>query len=110
MSLHIILRLFHVYRYSFYRHKERRSANRLLCVLCAVVAASSDTVELSEAKQLLAKERQQRDHFIGLNQMLVEEIKEKSKMAAGKSCFFYYLAFVFISLSARFCFISTLIH
>jgi hypothetical protein len=33
---------------------------------------------------MLAKERQQRDHFIGLNQMLVEEIKEKSKMAAGK--------------------------
>jgi hypothetical protein len=32
---------------------------------------------------MLAKERQQRDHFIGLNQMLVEEIKEKSKMAAG---------------------------
>ena len=39
---------------------------------------------MSEAKQMLAKERQQRDHFIGLNQMLVEEIKEKSKMAAGK--------------------------
>jgi hypothetical protein len=42
-------------------------------------------MELStaEAKELLAKERQQRDHFISLNQMLVEEIKEKSKMAAG---------------------------
>ena len=40
-------------------------------------------MELSEAKELLAKERQQRDHFISLNQMLVQEIKEKSKMAAG---------------------------
>lgn len=53
------------------------------CTMFSIVAASNDTVELSEAKQLLAKERQQRDHFIGLNQMLVEEIKEKSKMAAG---------------------------
>lgn len=61
---------------------ERLHADRLL--LFTPVAATSDIVELSEAKQMLAKERQQRDHFIGLNQMLVEEIKEKSKMAAGK--------------------------
>jgi hypothetical protein len=61
---------------------ERLYADRLL--LFTLVAATSDLVDLSEAKQMLAKERQQRDHFIGLNQMLVEEIKEKSKMAAGK--------------------------
>jgi hypothetical protein len=60
---------------------ERLYANRLL--LFTPVAATNDIVELSEAKQMLAKERKQRDHFIGLNQMLVEEIKEKSKMAAG---------------------------
>lgn len=53
---------------------------------CTLVAATSnETIELSEAKQLLAKERQQRGHFIELNQVLVEEIKEKSKMAAGKN-------------------------
>ena len=62
---------------------ERLYADRLL-LFTSLVAATSDIVELSEAKQMLAKERQQRDHFIGLNQMLVEEIKEKSKMAAGK--------------------------
>ena len=54
-------------------------------ILFVAVAATNDIMELStaEAKELLAKERQQRDHFISLNQMLVEEIKEKSKMAAG---------------------------
>ena len=47
------------------------------------VAATGDILEPSEAKEILTKERQQRDHFINLNQMLVEEIKQKSKMTAG---------------------------
>lgn len=46
--------------------------------------ALNECTELSEAKELLAKERKQRDHFLGLNHFLVEELKEKSKMAAGK--------------------------
>ena len=37
----------------------------------------------AEARQLLARERQQRHHFLGLNHFLVEELKEKSKMVAG---------------------------
>ena len=61
------------------------SSNEMRLLLFVAVAATNDIMELStaEAKELLAKERQQRDHFISLNQMLVEEIKEKSKMAAG---------------------------
>ena len=55
-----------------------------------VAATSNETIELSEAKQLLAKERQQRGHFIELNQMLVEEIKEKSKMAAGNEFYVFF--------------------
>jgi len=47
--------------------------------------AVNENVHVSTAKTLLAKERQQRSHFLGLNQVLVEEIKEKSKMVAGTS-------------------------
>jgi len=49
------------------------------------VVASNENVQISTAKTLLAKERQQRSHFLGLNQVLVEEIKEKSKMVAAPS-------------------------
>jgi homoserine kinase len=49
-----------------------------------VVAVPNETLEPSEARQLLAKERKQRDHFLGLNHFLVEELKEKSKMVAGQ--------------------------
>ena len=53
-----------------------------------VLAEEEDVEKSGTLKKKVAEERRQREHILQLNQILAKQVMEKSKMVAGKCCYF----------------------